>query len=135
MVNNVPVIHARINMSSPTMCNKIDLVDDSQLPVDAVKISAKSGLGLNNLKQHLKDCIGYQSTTEGTFTARQRHIDALLAAEKSLQTGAEQLHTHAAGELLAEDLREAQNHLSEITGEFTSDDLLGRIFSSFCIGK
>ncbi|UTF59062.1 tRNA uridine-5-carboxymethylaminomethyl(34) synthesis GTPase MnmE [Gilvimarinus sp. DA14] len=115
--------------------NKIDLVDGYQLPVDAVKISAKSGLGLDNLKQHLKDCIGYQSTTEGTFTARQRHIDALLAAEQSLQTGAEQLHTHAAGELLAEDLREAQNHLSEITGEFTSDDLLGRIFSSFCIGK
>lgn len=115
--------------------NKIDLVDDSQLPADAIKISAKSGLGLDNLKQHLKDCIGYQSTTEGTFTARQRHIDALLAAEHSLQIGAEQLHTHAAGELLAEDLREAQNHLSEITGEFTSDDLLGRIFSSFCIGK
>lgn len=115
--------------------NKIDLVDGSKLPENAVKISAKSGLGLEGLKQHLKDCIGYQSTTEGTFTARQRHIDALLAAERSLQTGAEQLQAHAAGELLAEDLREAQNHLSEITGEFTSDDLLGRIFSSFCIGK
>ncbi len=115
--------------------NKIDLVDGSKLPENAVKISAKSGLGLEGLKQHLKDCIGYQSTTEGTFTARQRHIDALLAAEHSLQTGAEQLQAHAAGELLAEDLREAQNHLSEITGEFTSDDLLGRIFSSFCIGK
>lgn len=115
--------------------NKVDLIDADQLPGNALKISAKSGTGIDVLKQHLKDCIGYQSTTEGTFTARQRHIDALLAAERALRQGADQLRTHAAGELLAEDLREAQNYLSEITGEFTSDDLLGRIFSSFCIGK
>lgn len=115
--------------------SKVDLADRSQLPEKALTISAKTGQGLDELKQHLKDCIGYQSTTEATFTARQRHIDALIAAEQCLQQGDEQLQMHAAGELLAEDLRDAQNHLSEITGEFTSDDLLGRIFSSFCIGK
>lgn len=67
--------------------------------------------------------------------ARRRHIDALERARELLETGAEQLLLHGAGELLAEDLRQAQQVLSEITGEFTSDDLLGRIFSSFCIGK
>ncbi|MDO3387682.1 tRNA uridine-5-carboxymethylaminomethyl(34) synthesis GTPase MnmE [Gilvimarinus sp. SDUM040013] len=115
--------------------NKVDLADTSKLPDNALAISAKTGQGLKTLKQHLKDCIGYQSTTEATFTARQRHIDALLSAQRCLQQGEEQLQLHAAGELLAEDLRDAQNYLSEITGEFTSDDLLGRIFSSFCIGK
>ncbi|MDO3381667.1 tRNA uridine-5-carboxymethylaminomethyl(34) synthesis GTPase MnmE [Gilvimarinus algae] len=132
-----PEFTARLEQSDKVsvIYNKVDLIDADQLPGNALKISAKSGTGIDVLKQHLKDCIGYQSTTEGTFTARQRHIDALLAAERALRQGADQLHTHAAGELLAEDLREAQNYLSEITGEFTSDDLLGRIFSSFCIGK
>ncbi|WP_442903751.1 tRNA uridine-5-carboxymethylaminomethyl(34) synthesis GTPase MnmE [Gilvimarinus sp. 1_MG-2023] len=115
--------------------NKVDLADSAKLPANALAISAKTGQGLDQLKRHLKDCIGYQSTTEATFTARQRHIDALLSAESCLKQGKEQLQVHAAGELLAEDLRDAQNHLSEITGEFSSDDLLGRIFSSFCIGK
>jgi tRNA modification GTPase len=115
--------------------NKVDLIDEAQLPQNSVRISAKTGLGIDYLKAHLKSCMGYQSTTEGTFTARQRHLDALAAAASCLTQGAEQLALHAAGELLAEDLREAQNQLSEITGEFTPDDLLGRIFSSFCIGK
>lgn len=115
--------------------NKIDLLDASPLPGNSVRISAKTGLGIDQLKAHLKSCMGYQSTTEGTFTARQRHLDALSAAANCLAQGAEQLTLHAAGELLAEDLRDAQNQLAEITGEFTPDDLLGRIFSSFCIGK
>ncbi|WP_041521947.1 tRNA uridine-5-carboxymethylaminomethyl(34) synthesis GTPase MnmE [Gilvimarinus agarilyticus] len=115
--------------------NKVDLVSKTELPQASVKISAKTGVGIDTLKEHLKSCMGYQSTTEGTFTARQRHLDALSAAANCLTQGAEQLTLHAAGELLAEDLRDAQNQLSEITGEFTPDDLLGRIFSSFCIGK
>ena len=115
--------------------NKVDLVNAPALPPASVQISAKTGVGIDALKAHLKSCIGYQSTTEGTFTARQRHLDALAAAANCLTQGAEQLAMHAAGELLAEDLRDAQNQLSEITGEFTPDDLLGRIFSSFCIGK
>ena len=72
---------------------------------------------------------------EGGFTARRRHLDALDVAEKALYTGQNQLQSMGAGELLAEDLRAAQDSLGEITGQVTPDDLLGRIFSSFCIGK
>jgi tRNA modification GTPase len=79
--------------------------------------------------------MGFQQTNESGFTARRRHLDALQRAYDFIQQGKIQLQTFAAGELLAEDLRQAQNALSEITGEFTPDDLLGRIFSSFCIGK
>jgi len=100
-----------------------------------ISLSAKANVGVDNLRQHLKDCMGFASTTEGGFLARRRHIDALNRAESLLLTGQEQLIYGAAGELLAEDLRQAQQSLSEITGEFSSDDLLGRIFSSFCIGK
>ena len=67
--------------------------------------------------------------------ARRRHLDALERAASHLETGKEQLEGFMAGEILAEELRLSQQHLSEITGEFTSDDLLGRIFTSFCIGK
>ncbi|WP_432471423.1 tRNA uridine-5-carboxymethylaminomethyl(34) synthesis GTPase MnmE [Amphritea sp. HPY] len=100
-----------------------------------ISLSAKANVGVDNLRQHLKDCMGFANTTEGGFLARRRHIDALNRSESLLLTGQEQLIYGAAGELLAEDLRQAQQSLSEITGEFSSDDLLGRIFSSFCIGK
>ena len=90
---------------------------------------------MDALQEYLKDCVGYNSTLEGGFSARRRHLDALLRAADHLQQGADQLAYSAAGELLAEDLRLAQDCLSEITGQFTSDDLLGHIFSSFCIGK
>lgn len=120
--------------------NKCDLT--SEQPVigehdghTLISLSAKADVGIDNLRQHLKDCMGYANTTEGGFLARRRHIDALNRAESLLLTGQEQLIYGGAGELLAEDLRQAQQHLSEITGEFSSDDLLGRIFSSFCIGK
>jgi len=100
-----------------------------------IALSAQTGEGLTELKQHLKDVMGFTGAGEGGFTARRRHLDALSRAEAFLQAGQHQLNGHAAGELLAEDLRQAQNSLSEITGTFNSDDLLGRIFSSFCIGK
>jgi len=100
-----------------------------------IAISAHTGEGIETLQQHLKDVMGFTGANEGGFTARRRHLDALERAEELLLTGKQQLQSYAAGELLAEDLRQAQNALSEITGEFTSDDLLGRIFSSFCIGK
>ena len=99
------------------------------------RISAKTGLGVDALKQHLKDIMGYQGNTEGGFMARRRHLEAIDQAEKHLFEGKVQLEEYQAGELLAEELRLTQQYLSEITGEFTSDDLLGRIFSSFCIGK
>lgn len=101
---------------------------------NTVYLSAKSGDGLSLLKDKIKDLVGYQPS-EGQYLARRRHLQALDDAKELLQTGQEQLSSHQAGELLAEDLRLAHRTLCEITGEFTSDDLLGRIFSSFCIGK
>ena len=98
-------------------------------------LSAKTGEGLSHLKDHLKKIIGLDSNIEGAFSARRRHIDALKHALTALENGRYQLESASAGELLAEDLRLAQEHLSEITGKFSSDDLLGEIFSSFCIGK
>lgn len=100
-----------------------------------IALSARQGQGLDVLRETLKAAMGFQSGEGGLFTARRRHLDALERADAVLQVGLQQLLQRAAGELVAEDLRAAQNALSEITGEFSSDDLLGRIFSSFCIGK
>ena len=121
--------------------NKIDLSGEAaglaklENGASYIGISAATGAGMEDLKQHLKDIMGFSNSGEGGFTARRRHLDALERAQSFLALGKAQLHGYAAGELLAEDLRQAQNALSEITGEFTPDDLLGRIFSSFCIGK
>ncbi|GAA0559254.1 tRNA uridine-5-carboxymethylaminomethyl(34) synthesis GTPase MnmE [Halomonas salifodinae] len=120
--------------------NKIDTsreppeLDLSTTP-PVIRLSAKTGRGVDNLKSHLKAVMGYSATTEGRFSARRRHLDALDRAREALENGEAQLHGHGAGELLAEDLREAQQALGEITGEFSADDLLGEIFGSFCIGK
>lgn len=100
-----------------------------------ITLAAKSQDGIELLRDHLKQCMGFSATTEGGFMARRRHLDALERAHSLLSIGYEQLETNGAGELLAEDLRQAQQTLNEITGAFSSDDLLGRIFSSFCIGK
>jgi len=98
-------------------------------------LSARTGDGMSLLQEHLKTSIGYRGSQQGEFIARRRHLDALEHASEHLLTGQRILRETASGELLAEDLRQAQNCLSEITGAFTPDDLLGRIFSSFCIGK
>ena len=98
-------------------------------------LSAKTGDGIELLKQHLKNCMGYQQKNEGQFIARRRHLDAIDTAEEHLLIADKNLHVLQAGELLAEELRFAQEALASITGEFSSDDLLGRIFSDFCIGK
>ncbi|MGR4991042.1 tRNA uridine-5-carboxymethylaminomethyl(34) synthesis GTPase MnmE [Vibrio rotiferianus] len=100
-----------------------------------IRLSAKTGAGVDALRSHLKECMGFSGNTEGGFMARRRHLDALERAAQHLQIGQEQLEGFMAGEILAEELRITQQHLNEITGEFSSDDLLGRIFSSFCIGK
>jgi tRNA modification GTPase len=120
--------------------NKIDLSNGSASISDGalgkeIALSAKTGSGLELLTQHLKECVGYQSAGEGSFMARRRHVDALQRGVDLVLHGQQQLLLHQAGELLAEDLRQAQAALNEITGEFSSDDLLGKIFSSFCIGK
>jgi len=101
----------------------------------AVVLSAKTGAGMDLLREHLKECMGFQNEGEGNFSARRRHLQALEAAAGFLRAGQEQLLNAGAGELLAEDLRQCQVKLGEITGALSSDELLGKIFSSFCIGK
>ena len=96
---------------------------------------ARDGRGLDVLRRHLKQCAGYVDQAAGGFSARRRHLDALARASGHIETGRVQLAEQQAGELLAEELRLAQQALSEITGEFSSEDLLDRIFGSFCIGK
>jgi tRNA modification GTPase len=122
-----------------TIFNKIDTQDQPLKIVEdqgtKIYLSAKTGEGVDLLKQHLKDCMGYQQKNEGQFIARRRHLDAIDNAEQHLKIADTNLHQLKAGELLAEELRLAQEVLSSITGEFSSDDLLGRIFSDFCIGK
>jgi len=101
-----------------------------------VAISAHQKTGIDLLRDNIKNIVGVtQSADSGLFLARRRHLDALNRARNSLELGRQQLEQNAAGELLAEELKQAQQALSEITGQFTSDDLLGRIFSEFCIGK
>ncbi|MBT8138104.1 MAG: tRNA uridine-5-carboxymethylaminomethyl(34) synthesis GTPase MnmE, partial [Gammaproteobacteria bacterium] len=120
--------------------NKMDLaeagapanVTDGQ-PI--LRISALTGTGFNELRQHLQQCMGYNAGESGVLMARRRHLDALARARQHVQAGRDQLEQARAGELLAEELRLAQQALGEITGEVSSDDLLGRIFNSFCIGK
>ena len=119
--------------------NKIDLTQTAaryeQSQPARIHVSAANGEGIDLLREHLKECVGFQGASAGTLSARRRHLDALARARMHLQEAARQLTERRAGELMAEELRQAQQALNEITGEFTSDDLLGRIFSSFCIGK
>ena len=100
-----------------------------------IHLSAKTGEGVDLLREHLKHLMAYQGTDEGDFSARRRHLDAIEQARDALQRGEHALRHAQAGELLAEELRIAQQSLSTITGEFSADDLLGEIFASFCIGK
>ncbi|NYA47333.1 tRNA uridine-5-carboxymethylaminomethyl(34) synthesis GTPase MnmE [Haemophilus quentini] len=120
--------------------NKIDLnsaqaSESEQDGYQIISLSAQTHDGIQLLREHLKQAMGFQTGMEGGFLARRRHLDALEKASEHLQIGLVQLTEFHAGELLAEELRLVQTYLSEITGEFTSDDLLGNIFSSFCIGK
>jgi tRNA modification GTPase len=98
-------------------------------------ISALTGAGLPELRDHLKTCMGYESVDGGAISARKRHLEALSFARKHTEEASRLLTERRAGELVAEELRAAQQALNEITGEFTSEDLLGRIFAGFCIGK
>jgi tRNA modification GTPase len=128
---NLPVVRVR---------NKIDLSGNAPGLSEAeagltICLSVKTGDGLDALRQHLTQHAGYESGAGEVFIARRRHLDALARAHEAVESGLRQLQSAAAPELLAEDLRIAQLALSEITGAFTSDDLLGRIFGSFCIGK
>jgi tRNA modification GTPase len=117
--------------------NKIDVSRETpeirELDAEThIYLSAKTGQGLDLLKAQLLKLVGYQASGEGVFMARARHLEALTQVNQHLQAAAKQIKS---AELVAEELRLAQESLSSITGEFTSDDLLGEIFSKFCIGK
>ncbi len=125
--------------------NKVDLMPN-QAPVKIssryrthklhlFKISAKQGVGMDLLRQHIKENTSYAFSDSSEFLARQRHLDALAKAGELLNKALTGVSEHLQLELVAEDLRLAQSALGEITGEVSSDDLLGEIFSSFCVGK
>lgn len=126
--------------------NKIDLVGE-EAGIDTIKggaderidscvrLCAQSGVGVELLRRHLLDSAGLGGDVSSEFSARERHVSALEATLASLEEGRDALAVHQAGELLAEDLRVAQDRLGSITGRYSSDDLLGEIFGSFCIGK
>jgi len=100
-----------------------------------VYISAKNGEGIDALKVILKERMGFKENNEDSFLARRRHLDALQRTNEFVKNAELQLVEYNAGELMAEELRQAQDELGTIKGRFTSDDLLGEIFSNFCIGK
>ncbi len=122
----VPVIVVR---------NKSDLVDEDLSGEGVVVLSAKTGDGIEQLRDRIRTLAGYKNLGEGSLTARRRHVDALQCAANHFYAGRKALSESAAGEILAEELRIAQQSLGEITGAVSSDDLLGRIFADFCIGK
>jgi len=121
--------------------NKIDLVGEdsgecqTKDGVRQISVSALTGEGIDILRTHLEDCVGFQTGETGALSARRRHLASLENARRHLDEGYRQLKEFKAGELMAEELRLAQQALGEITGEVSSDELLGRIFESFCIGK
>jgi len=122
------------------ICNKIDCCDGPPrmpqgMAVDTVLLSAATGQGMDTLRAHLKACVGYATDGEGALSARRRHLDALRRARAHFDSARRVLAERRAGELVAQELTDAQRELGEITGQISSDDLLGRIFGSFCIGK
>ena len=137
-------ISAALALKLPQKTPTIDVWNKSDMATPAalakagkgIAISAKTGAGLQALREQLLQVVGWQSAPEGVFMARERHVHALQNVDAQLLRASAQLRSSApALDLLAEDLRQAQIHLSEITGQFTPDDLLGEIFSRFCIGK
>jgi tRNA modification GTPase len=129
-------------IQSIVVANKVDLLPEGKQKKMAAEdtlgqvwISAKTGQGIQELRNRIRAAVGASDQVEGSFSARQRHIDALKRSARCLAAGRTAMENLNAGELLAEDLRQAQQSLGEITGEMLPDDLLGEIFSSFCIGK
>jgi tRNA modification GTPase len=135
-------LHERLAQAGPPITvlhNKIDRLGEAPSRTETaagveLRLSAQSGAGLDLLREHLKSCVGFQPGGEGQFMARRRHLDALTRAGAHLAAAGEQMHA-TAFELLAEELRQAQQSLGEITGAVSADALLGQIFASFCIGK
>ncbi|WP_395056327.1 tRNA uridine-5-carboxymethylaminomethyl(34) synthesis GTPase MnmE [Polaromonas sp.] len=133
LAGKLPVTTPVIDVWNKCDSALVAVLDESRT---GVVISAKTGAGLEQLRQRLLALVGWQAAPEGVFMARERHVQALQQVDAQLAKAASQLRARApALDLLAEDLRQAQNALSSVTGAFTPDDLLGEIFSKFCIGK
>jgi tRNA modification GTPase len=118
--------------------NKIDLASEHTVGTEGVKslrVSALTGAGFDTLAWHLKSCMGFEAGATDVLSARARHLEALTRVDEHLEQAAQQLAARNAPELVAEELRRAQLELGEIVGSESSDQLLGRIFSRFCIGK
>ncbi|TFZ06777.1 tRNA uridine-5-carboxymethylaminomethyl(34) synthesis GTPase MnmE [Ramlibacter henchirensis] len=131
-------LHQQVPESVPVLqlWNKADAAVDATVPPEGLRLSAKTGDGLQPLRRRLLELAGWQAAAEGVYIARERHLQALRRVDGHLiEAGAHLAGEAPALDLLAEELRLAQNALNEITGEFSADDLLGVIFSSFCIGK
>ncbi len=119
-----------------TVRNKIDLLGEAPgRHGDMISLSAKTGAGVDALRQRIRELAGYEDLGEGAFTARRRHLDALHRAHGHFLAGRDALAAARAGELLAEELKLCHDALGEITGAVGADDLLGEIFAEFCIGK
>jgi tRNA modification GTPase len=132
------LLSAKLSANIPVIdiWNKADALACTESHAIGLTLSAKTGEGLEALRSKLLEVAGWQPAAEGIYSARERHVQALQRVDIHLSQAAEHLAAQAQSlDLLAEELRLGQNALSEVTGEFTSDDLLGVIFSSFCIGK
>lgn len=128
------------NIEVTKVYNKIDLLGISPTILNSpdcteIHLSAKTGQGMDLLRRHLTESVGYDRSAESIFTARRRHLEALLKTESQISNALNDLKENLGSEIIAEQLRLAQNELCQITGEFATDDLLGEIFSHFCIGK
>ncbi len=139
-IQALPPAHLALNCPITRVLNKIDLLglppSLMTTPTGAeLSLAAATGAGIDLLRTHLKNCAGVNTGTEGAFIARRRHLDALQRGLMSLETAMTVLQQQAGIELIAEELLQAQQHFGEITGQVSSDELLGRIFSNFCIGK
>ncbi len=129
-----------LKLPTITVKNKIDLLNQQPAVTESngkieIALSARCEQGIDLLIEELKSLVGYKNTSEGSFSARRRHLNALEKTLAALNKAMNQLKDHHAYELVAEDLRQAQIALTELTGEFSNDDLLGEIFTNFCIGK
>ncbi len=134
VLRRVTVIANKVDLQ-PKQEPHIESTDYQGVALTVIHLSARENLGIDLLISHLLDLVGYSANEEGVYVARQRHLDALLSANTYLSAAVTGVADNAPLELVAEDLRLTQRELGQITGEFSSDDLLGEIFANFCVGK
>ena len=133
-LENTAIIYNKIDLLK-SEAPSLSTINYLEYSIPTISLSAKENVGIDLLRRFIKEAIGFNATEEGVFIARERHLIALSNAKQLVESALELLATRSSLELIAEDLRFAQIQLGAITGEFTSDDLLGEIFSNFCVGK